>query len=313
MFTIARCLFLVVLTYLLCVVCLYGQTTSSPKYEVTGTPICWKISGKDSNLIRYELLSPGASQPKALFYINALGAAINPVGGILKMGWCCNCGGGSGGDFTPLASNGLNMDGDTTQLGGTLNQITTVAMAAKRLYFSGSRFNEGLRLEDDNDFYLFGTGNGSTSQDAYVNAYRDVSGFGRLTLSGQSVLVGVPAGNGYYLPNTRPGGNPSGFPSGTQWFPVYNQSGTGTGTDAGWYQVPTTRTGTVTATTDVNGDITVTLGSAMNDASYFVAITPISTTRYAVSAHTLTTSSFKVNTGAGSGVSVTIVYKIEDF
>jgi len=127
MFTIARCLFLVVLTYLLCVVCLYGQTTSSPKYEVTGTPICWKISGKDSNLIRYELLSPGASQPKALFYINALGAAINPVGGILKMGWCCNCSSGGGGTTTIAASNGLTLaTGNDVELGGTLDRLTEI-------------------------------------------------------------------------------------------------------------------------------------------------------------------------------------------
>ncbi len=286
---------------------------SSPRYEVTGVPICWSVSGKDSNLVRYTLLSPSSGQPKALFYINSLGAAINPVGGILKMGWCCNCSSGGGSTFTPLASNGLNMDGDTTQLGGTLNQITTVNLAGKKLYFNGDRFGEGIRMQDDINAYFIGTGNGSTFQDAYANFYRDLDGFGRVVLSGQSVLIGVPAANGYYLPNTRPGGNPSSYPSGTQWFPVYNQSGSGTGTDAGWYQVPTTRSGTVTATTDVNGDITVTLGSAMNDASYFVAITPIATTRYSVSAHTLTTSSFKINTGAGSGVSVTIQYKIEDF
>jgi hypothetical protein len=119
----------------------FGQG-SNPKYEVTGVPICWKTGGVDSNLIRYTLLSPSSGQPKALFYINSLGATINPTGGVLKMGWCCNCGGG---DFTPLASNGLGMDGDTTELGGTLNRNTTINLAGKKLVIPGNRFNEGLR------------------------------------------------------------------------------------------------------------------------------------------------------------------------
>lgn len=89
------CVSLLLLSFL--VGCGYAQSTSSPKYEVTGEPICWRTNGKDSNLVRYTLLSPSSGQPKALFYINSLGAAINPVGGILKMGWCCNCGGGGGG------------------------------------------------------------------------------------------------------------------------------------------------------------------------------------------------------------------------
>lgn len=104
---------------------------SSPRYEVTGVPICWNISGKDSNLIRYTLLSPSSGQPKALFYINSLGAAINPVGGILKMGWCCNCGssgGGGGGDTTIIAaSNGLTLaTGNDVELGGTLERLTEI-------------------------------------------------------------------------------------------------------------------------------------------------------------------------------------------
>lgn len=284
---------------------------SSPKYEVTGVPICWKISGKDSNLIRYTLLSPSSGQPKSLFYVNSLGATLNPTGGILKLGWCCECSGS--GDFTPLASNGLSMDGDTTQLGGILNQNTTVNLNNKRLYWTGRRFNGGLRMEDDNDFYLFGTGQEDTEEDAYVNAYRDLSGFGRLTFSAYQILIGVPAGNGYYLPSTRPGGNPTSFPAGTRWFPVWDRTGTGTGSSAGWYQVPTTKIATVTGTTDVNGDIEVTFSGAMPDANYLVTITPIASTRYATSVHTMTTTGMTINTGAGSGVSVTIQYKLEDF
>lgn len=304
------------LTFFLSVVCSFGQTTSSPKYGVEGTPICWKTGGVDSNLIRYSLVSPSSGEPQLLFYINSLGAVINPLGGVLKMGWCCNCsgtGGGGGGDFTPLASNGLGMDGDTTELGGTLNRTTTVNLNNKRLYFPGSRLFEGLRMEDDNDFYLFGTGQESTTQDAYVNAYRDLSGFGRLTFAAYQILIGVPAGNGYYLPSTRPGGNPTSFPAGTRWFPVWDRTGSGTGSSAGWYQVPVTRSGTFTGTTDVNGDVIITFSSAMPDATYFPSVTPMASTRYATSVHTLGTAGMTVNTGAGSGVSVTLIYKVEDF
>lgn len=284
---------------------------SSPRYDVAGIPICWQTGGKDSNLVRYVLLSPSSGQPKSLFYVNSLGATVLPVGGILRLGWCCNC--SSGGDFTPYASNGLSMDGDTTELGGILNRNTTVILNQKRLYWTGRRFNGGLRMEDDNDFYLFGTGQLSTSDDAYVNAYRDISGLGRLTLSAHQILIGVPAGNGYNLPNTRPGGNPTSFPAGTRWFPVWDRTGSGTGSSAGWYQVPATRIAQVTGTTDVNGDISVTFSSAMPDASYFVSITPLASTRYATSAHSLTAAGMTINTGAGSGVSVTIQYKVEDF
>jgi hypothetical protein len=280
---------------------------------VESIPICWQTGGRDSNLIRYTLVSPTSAQPQHLFYINSLGAVINPLGGVLKMGWCCNCGGGGGSDFTPLASNGLGMDGDSTELGGTLNRTTTVNLNSKRLYWTGRRFNGGLRMEDDNDFYLFGTGQLDTEEDAYVNAYRDLSGFGRLTLSAYQVLIGVPAGNGYYLPNTRPGGNPTSFPVGTRWFPVWDRTGSGTGSTAGWYQVPVTRSGTFTGTTDVNGDVIITFSSAMPDATYLPVVTPVATTRYATSVHTLGTAGMTVNTGAGSGVSVTILYKVEDF
>lgn len=285
---------------------------SSPRYEVTGIPICWKKDGKDSNLVRYTLLSPSSGQPKALFYVNSLGATVNPLGGIFKMGWCCNCSGG-GGDFTPLASNGLSMDGDTTELGGILNRNTTVLLNNKVSNWLGNRFGEGLVMGDNSDFYRLGTGSGSTTEDAYVNPYRDIDGFGRLTLAAYQILIGVPAGNGYRLPNTRPGGSPESYPAGTAWFPIWSRgSGGGTGSDAGWYRIPTTRSGTITATTDVNGDIDITF-AAMPDASYFISLMPIAATRYAVSAHTLTTTSFKANTGAGSGVSVTLQYKIEDF
>jgi len=53
---------------------------------VEGTPICWQTGGTDSNLIRYSLVSPSSATPQLLFYINSLGAVINPLGGVMKMG-----------------------------------------------------------------------------------------------------------------------------------------------------------------------------------------------------------------------------------
>ena len=284
---------------------------SSPKYEVTGVPICWKKDGKDSNLIRYTLLSPSSGQPKSLFYVNSLGATLNPTGGILKLGWCCECSGS--GDFTPLASNGLSMDGDTTQLGGRLNQLTTVELANQRMNFTGNRGGEGVRMNDALDDYIIGTGTAGGTQDGYARFYRDIDGFGRILLQANTVLIGVPAANGYFLPNTRPGGAPESYPNGTSWFPIWSKgSGGGTGSVAGWYRIPTTRIATVTGTTDVNGDVVVTFSEAMPDASYFVSVTPIASTRYATSVHTMTTTGMTINTGAGSGVAVTIQYKLED-
>lgn len=101
---------------------------AGPKYEVVATPICWKTGGTDSNLIRYSLISPSSGQPSSLFYINSLGAVINPTGGILKMGWCCNCGGGGGGDtVTIAASNGLTLAaGNDVELGGILDRLTEI-------------------------------------------------------------------------------------------------------------------------------------------------------------------------------------------
>lgn len=120
---------------------------TGPKYEVVSTPICWQTGGTDSNLIRYSLISPSSGQPNALFYINSLGAVINPTGGILKMGWCCNCSGTGGGTtFTPLASNGLNMDGDSTKLGGELNQETVIS--------SNSHLLKIGRTATNNNYYL---------------------------------------------------------------------------------------------------------------------------------------------------------------
>lgn len=122
-------IFALALTLLWFVVCSFGQTTSSPKYDVASTPICWQIGSVDSNLIRYTLLSPSSGQPKSLFYINSLGAVINPIGGILKMGWCCNCSGsgGGGGTTTIAASNGLTLaTGNDVELGGTLERLTEI-------------------------------------------------------------------------------------------------------------------------------------------------------------------------------------------
>jgi hypothetical protein len=144
-----------------------------------------------------------------------------------------------------------------------------------------------------------------------VNAFRDISGFGRLTLSAFQILIAVPAGNGYHLPSTRPGNNPETFPYYAKWVPTWTRAGSGTGSTAGWEQVPQDRYGSFTGTTDANGDVTITI-LEMPDTSYIVTATPESTTRYAISVHAKTVTTFKVNAAASAGTSVTINYQVKD-
>lgn len=212
------------------------------------------------------------------------------------------------------ADNGLNIDIGTgcVELGGTLYKNTAVLLNQKRLNFIGRRSGGGLRMSDDIDDYLIGTGTASNVQDSYARFYRDIDGNGRMLLASYTILIGVPAGNGYFLPNERPGGTPETYPANTSWFPIWTKSGSGTGTNASWYRLPTRRIGEFTGTTDANGDVTISPGT-MPDLTYSIILTPVSTTSYPVSAHTIGTVSFKVNTGLAPGTSVTIKYNLEDY
>lgn len=221
----------------------------------------------------------------------------------------------AGGDSLEVcADNGLNVDIGTgcVEIGGTMIKNSIVNLNSKSLKFTGNRFGEGLSMDDNIDSYIFGTGNGSTTEDAYIHNYRDVSGFGRMTLAAHQILVGVPAGNGYHLPNTRPGNSPETFPYYAKWYPVWTRSGSGTGSIAGWELIEQDRKGIFTGTVDGSGDALVTIASVMPDASYVVLVTPESSTPYAVSVHTKTDASFKVATGLAPGTSVTLSWRVED-
>ena len=223
---------------------------------------------------------------------------------------------GAGGDSLEVcADNGLNVDIGTgcVEIGGTMYKTTTtVNLNAKVLQFIGNRFGEGLFMSDTGDNYRLGTGNGSTTQDAYTNWYRDIDGFGRMTMAAYQILIGVPAGNGYHLPNTRPGNNPETFPYYAKWYPVWTRSGSGTGSIAGWELIEQDRKGIFTGTVDASGNALITIASVMPDASYVALVTPETATPYPVSVHTKTDGSFKVATGLAPGTSVTINWRVED-
>lgn len=315
-----------------------------PKYEVVATPICWKTGGVDSNLIRYSLISPSSGQPSSLFYINSLGATVNPIGGILKMGWCCNCGGGAG-DRQYYAGDGILIDPqDTISVDSSVMRYninyTTLEDGTTRGYYRmnkawgnqwyskpGNKFEWLSTAQVLNDTFAqtlhrlyarpsvaggggymgwtanYSAGRGITASfgmHEYTNAIGSETTYDRKSVG----IAGTTSGGvsyAYRLPAKNLRALYEGFLA-WKW----------TGSEHEADLAPGIR-GIATGTTDVNGDITVTLpGSGMPDATYLVLLTPIATTRYAVSAHTISATGFKINTGAGSGVSVTIHYKIED-
>jgi len=212
------------------------------------------------------------------------------------------------------ADNGLNVDigNGCVEIGGTLYKNTNVILAENRMNFIGRRSGGGVRMTDNLDDYLIGTGTASNTDDAYARFYRDIDGNGRILLAGYTVLIGVPAGNGYFLQNERPGSTPETYPSGTAWFPMWTKSGSGTGTTASWYRLPTKRVGVFTGTTDASGNVQV-LPGTMPDDSYMLRLVPVSTTAYAFSVHDITSVGFKINTPFGAGTSVTFKYDLEDY
>lgn len=319
---------------------------TGPKYEVVATPICWKTGGTDSNLIRYSLISPSSGQPSELFYINSLGAVINPVGGILKMGWCCNCG-GSGGSQQYYPGDGIEIDPqDTVAVDSSVMRYnvnySTLEDGNTRGYFRmnkawGNQWSSKPGNRYDYLNILSVTGDTLASFNNRTYARPSVLGGGGYfgwvgrysAFNGISAQFGVQQyvdNSGHYtgydrksvkIEGTQPGGSaysyrlPAESPTaGYESFPIWLwDSGT---SEHVANHVPGLR-GVATGTTDVNGDITVSLpGLGMPDATYLISLTPIATTRYPVSAHTISTTSFKINTGAGSGVAVTIHYQIQD-
>lgn len=104
--------------------------------------------------------------------------------------------GGSG--STTLASNGLTMDGDTVQLGGTpLNENTTINIANKNYNVSGDNViiniepdaNQPLKLDyiyQGNNYSTTSLAPSSTGTELHVEAGTTVSKYGKLTISGNN-------------------------------------------------------------------------------------------------------------------------------
>lgn len=72
--------------------------TAQPRYGVEGIPMCWTISGIDSNITRYVLISSTGSPTQTIAWENAAGQVINVTGGYLRYGYCDCAGGGGGGN-----------------------------------------------------------------------------------------------------------------------------------------------------------------------------------------------------------------------
>lgn len=70
---------------------------AQPRYGVEGIPMCWKISGVDSNVTRYVLISTTGSPVQTIAWENASGQVINVDGGYIYYGYC-DCAGGGGTD-----------------------------------------------------------------------------------------------------------------------------------------------------------------------------------------------------------------------
>lgn len=89
-------------------VLLFSQQTELLRQEV-----CWNPgTGPDSSLVRYVLVSPQTSQIQILFYTDAEGTTVNPVGGQFSSGFCDCCDGQGGSGLNIYNSNGGISDPD---------------------------------------------------------------------------------------------------------------------------------------------------------------------------------------------------------
>lgn len=312
-----------------------------PKYEVVSTPICWKTGGVDSNLIRYSLISPSSGQPSELFYINSLGAVINPLGGVMKMGWCCNCaGGGSGPDLNGIYSGSGNVPDAT--IATLLGQFSFQASGGGYTYT-----NYMDRISQQVDFFSPG---GNRTRTYLSGTTWDVFNSNPFDRNGMIVQQGGSTMYSYgKLPNGTFG---SSFQNGSflelnqqslrlfsgkmnaKYRGIYNDTiSAGIKCDpeqpldysylfpnyfdplgkfsATWDNsrqgaMVRDEEGVFTGVTDSNGDVEILFSYNFPDTNYRVLVTPEATTRYNVSYHTKTMGGFKVNCAAAAGVSVTI-------
>lgn len=334
------------LTVLLWGVCSQGQTSSSPRYDIVSSPICWKTAGKDSNLIRYTLVSPSSGQPKKLFYVNALGATVNPLGGILKHGWCCDCGSagpdlngiysGSGtvpdftfanlaGQFAIQSSGGgynyVNyMDRFSTQIDyyapGGYRTRTYHAGNVWDVYNSSNLERNGINIQSESGSTIYSYGKRTDGQ--FGPAFENGS---FLQLSQQTIKLYSGRMNasyrGFYNDTISAGikCDPQQPLDYSYLFPnFFDPSGkfSMTWDNARQGKMVREEEGIITDVTDANGDIEVFLSYNMPNANYRVLLTPEASTRYAVSYHSKDIGSFKINCAAGAGVTVSISWNAKE-
>lgn len=321
---------------------------TGPKYEVVATPICWKTGGTDSNLIRYSLISPSSGQPKGLFYVNSLGAAINPVGGIMKMGWCCNCsGGGSGPDLNGIYSgSGTVPDFTFATLVGQFafqssgggyvysnimdrfsQQVEYISPGGNRTrtYHGGNIWDvyNQTALERNSinmqpggtTIYSQGRNSGGTFGTALENgSFLQLS---QQVLKLYSVRFRASQGVGFYNDTISAGikCDPTEPLDYSYLFPNYfDPIGKFSMTWDNGRQGAMVRDeeGVFTGVTDSNGDVEILFSDNFPDTNYRVLVTPEATTRYSVSYHTKDIGGFKVNCAAGAGVSVIISWNAKE-
>src|SRR5690606_13403112 len=83
---------------------LHGQAIT----EIVSEPVCWYVSGQDSSLTRYVLVSSRTpEQTKILGYVNSAGQVVDvSAGGFFTPGYCTCCNGAGNGaadmDWAPV-------------------------------------------------------------------------------------------------------------------------------------------------------------------------------------------------------------------
>lgn len=173
-----------------------------PKYEIVATPICWKYSGVDSNLVRYVLVSTSASSPIDLMYLNAHADTVDvSAGGTLQNGWCCDCTGTGGVEVS--ASNGLTeATGNDIELGGTLDRNTSINVNGKEFIMYGSG-GEYLYWPSGNGYMEIGKFEDPDAH-RYITFSKDISNYGHILINGHTVAMAAQSGSSYYMPYTLP-------------------------------------------------------------------------------------------------------------
>lgn len=86
-------------------IAVYAQQTEIIKQEV-----CWNNAGVDSSLVRFILASPTSGAIQILYYTNADGTTVSPIGGSFSSGFCSCCNGQSGDSLNIYTQNSTISD-----------------------------------------------------------------------------------------------------------------------------------------------------------------------------------------------------------